>query len=93
MRVLLIVLVAFCGSAAAFAVWGASNVESRVAIEKSCMLLEAAENEGWLSKSQRYDVIQKVANSAKLDPSVREAAGRMRTACPKQVPTTPKETS
>jgi hypothetical protein len=96
MRVLLaglIVLGLFCGSAAAFAVWGASKVGSHVAIEKSCLLLEAAENEGWLSKSQRYDVIQKVASSVKLGPSVREAAGHMRTACPKRLPTAPKETS
>ena len=87
MRVLLacvIVLGAFIGSAVGFAIWGASKVGSHIEIEKSCMLLDAAEKEGWLSRSQRYDVIAKVAASAKLGQSERDAAARLRTACPKR---------
>lgn len=87
MRVLLawlIVLAAFAGSATGFAIWGSHKVAAHVQIETSCMLLDTAEKEGWLSRSERFDVIQRVAASSKLGPSVREAADRMRTGCPGQ---------
>src|SRR5206468_3447103 len=54
MRVLLawlIVLVAFVGSAATCAIWGSRKVAAHVQIETSCMLLDVAEKEGWLSRS------------------------------------------
>jgi hypothetical protein len=85
MRVLvawLIVLVAFVGSAATCAVWGSRKVAEHVRIETSCMLLDVAEKEGWLSRSQRFDLIQKVAGSSKVTPAVRGAADRMRGGCP-----------
>jgi hypothetical protein len=87
MRVLLaclIVLGAFGGTAIGFAIWGAGKVGPHVDIDTSCMLLDAAEHEGMLSKSERFDVIKKVATSAKLAPPVREAANRLRNACPKR---------
>ena len=85
MRVLLawlIVLVAFAGSAATCAVWGSRKVAVHVRIETSCMLLDVAEKEGWLSRSARFDLIQKVAASSKVSPAVRDAADRMRAGCP-----------
>lgn len=85
MRILLawlIVLAAFAGSATGFAIWGSRKVPAHVRIETSCMLLDVAEKEGWLSRSERFDVIQKVAASNKLSPSVRDAANRMRAGCP-----------
>jgi len=85
MRVLLawlIVLVAFAGSAATCAVWGSHRVAAHLQIETSCMLLDTAEREGWLSRSARFDLIQKVAASSKASPAVREAADRMRAGCP-----------
>jgi hypothetical protein len=85
MRVLLawlIVLVAFTGSAATCAVWGSRKVAARVQIETSCMLLDTAEKEGWLSRSARFDLIQKVAASSKVSAAVRDAADRMRAGCP-----------
>jgi len=84
MRVLLawlIVLVAFAGSAATCAVWGSRKVAAHVQIETSCMLLDVAEKEGWLSRSARFDLIQKVAASGKVSPAVRDAADRMRAGC------------
>jgi len=85
MRVLLawlIVLVAFAGSAATCAVWGSRKVAAHVRIETSCMLLDVAEKEAWLSRSARFDLIQKVAASSKVSPAVRDAADRMRAGCP-----------
>ena len=85
MRVLLawlIVLVAFVGSAATCAVWGSRKVAAQVQIETSCMLLDTAEKQGWLSRSARFDLIQKVAASSKVSPAVRDAADRMRAGCP-----------
>jgi hypothetical protein len=85
MRVLLawlIVLGAFAGSATAFAIWGSRKVAADVRIETSCMLLDAAEKEGWISRSARFDLMQKVATSSKTSPAVRDAADRMRTGCP-----------
>jgi hypothetical protein len=85
MRVLLawlIVLVAFVGSAATCAIWGSRKVAAHVQIETSCMLLDTAEKEGWLSRSQRFDLIQKVVGSSKVSPAVRDAADRMRAGCP-----------
>jgi hypothetical protein len=85
MRVLLawlIVLVAFAGSAATCGVWGSRKVAAQVQIETSCMLLDTAEKEGWLSRSARFDLIQKVAASSKASPAVRDAADRMRAGCP-----------
>jgi hypothetical protein len=90
MRVLLaclVVLGAFGGTAAGFAIWGAGQVGPQVEIDTSCLLLDAAENDGLLSRSERFDVIKKVA-AAKLAEPVRAAAGRLRT-CPKQPPLTP----
>jgi hypothetical protein len=87
MRVLLaclIVLGAFGGTTIGFAIWGASKVGPHVDIDTSCMLLDAAEHEGMLSKSERFDVIKKVTASAKLALPVREAANRLRNACPKR---------
>jgi hypothetical protein len=78
----LIVLVAFVGSATASAVWGSRKVAAHVRIETSCMLLDVAEKEGWLSRSQRFDLIQNVAGSSKVSPAVRDAADRMRAGCP-----------
>jgi hypothetical protein len=46
------------------------------------MLLDAAEKEGWISRSARFDLMQKVATSSKTSPAVRDAADRMRTGCP-----------
>jgi hypothetical protein len=91
MRVLLaclIVLGAFSGTAIGFAVWGAGQVRAQVETDTSCMLLDAAENDGLLSRSERLDVIRRVAASAKLAQPVRAAAGRLRTGCPKQPPAT-----
>jgi len=85
MRVLvtwLIVLVAFAGSATTSAIWGSYQVAAHVRIETSCMLLDTAEKEGWLSRSARFDVIQKVATSSKMSPAVRDAADQMRAGCP-----------
>jgi hypothetical protein len=85
MRVLLawlIVLGAFAGSATAFAIWGSRKVAAHVQIETSCMLLDAAEKEGWISRSARFDLIQKVATSSKSSPALRDAADRMRSGCP-----------
>jgi len=85
MRVLLawlIVTVAFVGSAVTCAVWGSRKVAAHVQIETSCMLLDVAEKEGWLSRSARFDLIQKVAASSKVSPAVRDAADRMRAGCP-----------
>jgi hypothetical protein len=85
MRVLLawlIVLGAFAGSATAFAIWGSRKVAADVRIETSCMLLDAAEKEGWISRSARFDLMQKVATSSKTNPAVRDAADRMRSGCP-----------
>ncbi len=85
MRVLLaclIVLGAFGGTAIGFAIWGAGKVGAHVEIDTSCMLLDAAEYDGLLSRSERFDVIRKVAASSKLAPSVREAASRLRNTCP-----------
>ena len=85
MRVLLawlIVLGAFAGSATAFGIWGSRKVAAHVRIETSCMLLDAAEKEGWISRSARFDLMQKVATSSKTSPAVRDAADRMRTGCP-----------
>src|SRR5262249_55576243 len=76
MRVLLawlIVLGAFAGSATAFAIWGSRKVAAHVTIETSCMLLDAAEKEGWISRSARFDLMQKVATSSKTTPAVRDA--------------------
>ena len=78
----LVVLVAFAGSAATCGVWGSRKVAAHVQIETSCMLLDTAEKEGWLSRSARFDLIQKVATSSKLSPEVRDAADRMRAGCP-----------
>jgi hypothetical protein len=85
MRVLLawlIVLGAFAGSATACAIWGSRKVAEHVRIETSCMLLDAAEKEGWISRSARFDLMQKVAASSKTSPAVRDAADRMRSGCP-----------
>jgi hypothetical protein len=85
MRVLvtwLIVLVAFAGSATTSEIWGSYQVAAHVRIETSCMLLDTAEKEGWLSRSARFDVIQKVAASSKMSPAVRDAADQMRAGCP-----------
>jgi hypothetical protein len=85
MRVLLawlIVLGAFACSATAFAIWGSRKVAAHVTIETSCMLLDAAEKEGWISRSARFDLMQKVATSSKTSPAVRDAADRMRSGCP-----------
>jgi len=87
MRILLaclIVLGAFGGSAIGFAILGASKVAVQVEIETSCMLLDAAERAGWLSRAQRFEVIHKVAASDKVEQSVRQAANKLRTACPKR---------
>jgi len=46
------------------------------------MLLDAAEKDGWLSRSERFDVIQKVAASNEVSLAVREAADQMRAGCP-----------
>jgi len=84
MRVLLawlVVLGAFAGSASGFAIWGASKVAARVEIETSCRLLDIAEREGMLTRSQRFDVIYKVATSGKVVRQVRDAADRLRTGC------------
>jgi hypothetical protein len=78
----LIVLVAFAGSATASAIWGSHIVAAHVRIETSCMLLDAAEKDGWLSRSERFDVIQKVAASNEVSLAVREAADQMRAGCP-----------
>jgi hypothetical protein len=83
----LIVLGAFAGSALGFALWGASKVGAHVAIDTSCRLLDAAENDGLLTRSQRFDVIQRVAMSTKLAQPVRNAATRLRNGCAKQPPT------
>ena len=85
MRVLLawlIVLGAFAGSATACAIWGSRKVAAHVRIETSCMLLDAAEKEGWISRSARFDLMQKVATSSKTSAAVRDAADRMRSSCP-----------
>jgi hypothetical protein len=85
MRVLLawlIVLGAFAGSATAFGIWGSRKVAAHVRIETSCMLLDAAEKEGWISRSARFDLMQKVATSTNISPAVRDAADRMRSGCP-----------
>jgi hypothetical protein len=85
MRVLLawlIVLGAFAGSATACAIWGSRKVAAHVRIETSCMLLDAAEKEGWISRSARFDLMQKVATSSKTSAAVRDAADRMRSGCP-----------
>ena len=85
MRTLLawvIVLTAFTGSATGFAIWGSRKVPPQVRIETSCRLLDVAEKESWLSRSQRFDLIQKVATSGTLSASVRNAANRMRAGCP-----------
>jgi len=87
MRVLLaclIVLGALVGSAIGFALWGAHKVGAHVAIDTSCLLLDAAEKEGWLTRSQRFDVIKQVTESTTLRRPVREAADRLRTGCPKR---------
>jgi hypothetical protein len=84
----LIVLGAFSGTAIGFALWGADKVRPQVEIETSCLLLDTAENESLLSRSERFDVIRKVAASTKLAPPVRAAAARLRT-CPKQPPLQP----
>jgi hypothetical protein len=87
MRVLiafLIVLGCFAGSAAGFAVWGARKIAPQVSIDTSCMLLDLAERKEMLSRSQRFDVIQKVVASGKLSPSVRQAADRLRNGCPRR---------
>ena len=55
----------------------------RTAIEKR--LIEArktAEKEGWISRSARFDLMQKVAMSSKTSAAVRDAADRMRSGCP-----------
>ena len=78
----LIVLATFAGSAAACAIWGSRQVAAHLRIETSCMLLNTAEKEGWLSRSARFDVIQKVAASNKVSPAVRDAADQMRAGCP-----------
>src|SRR5262245_3584 len=86
MRVLLaclIVLGAFAGSGFAFALIGAGKVESGLEIEMSCRLLRAAEDEGMLTRSERFEVIKTVAASTKLRPPARKAAARLRTDCPK----------
>jgi tripartite-type tricarboxylate transporter receptor subunit TctC len=85
MRVLLawlIVLGAFAGSAMACAIWGSHKVAAHVRIETSCMLLDAAEKEGWISRSARFDLMQKVATSSNISAAVRDAADRMRSGCP-----------
>jgi hypothetical protein len=85
MRVLLawlIVLGAFAGSATAFGIWGSRKVAAHVRIETSCMLLDAAEKEGWISRSARFDLMQKVATSSTISAAVRDAADRMRSGCP-----------
>jgi len=85
MRVLLawlIVLGAFAGSATACAIWGSRKVAAHVQIETSCMLLDAAEKEGWISRSARFELMQKVATSSKTSAAVRDAADRMRSSCP-----------
>jgi hypothetical protein len=46
------------------------------------MLLDAAEKEGWISRSARFDLMQKVATSSKISAGVRDAADRMRSGCP-----------
>jgi len=84
MRVLLaslVVLGAFAGSTLGFAIWGSSKVAARVEIETSCRLLDIAEQQGMLTRSQRFDVIYKVAASDKVVRRVREAADRLRTGC------------
>jgi len=78
----LIVLATFAGSAAASAIWGSRKVAAHVRIETSCMLLDTAEKQGWLSRSARFDVIQRVAASNKVSPAVRDAADQMRAGCP-----------
>jgi hypothetical protein len=86
MRVLvafLIVLVSFAGSAAGFAVWGAHKVAPQVSIDTSCLLLELAERKEMLSRSQRFNVIQKAIASRKLSASAIEMADRLRNGCPK----------
>jgi len=85
MRVLLawlIVLAAFASSTTASVIWGLHRVAAHVRIETSCMLLDAAEKEGWLSRSARFDLIQKVAASSKVSLAVRDAADQMRAGCP-----------
>lgn len=87
MRVLLaclIVLGALIASTVGFAMLGASKVKRDLAFETSCKLLDAAEKEGWLSRSQRFDVIRQIVESATLRQSVRAAADRLRTGCPKR---------
>ena len=84
MRVLLpwlVVLGAFAGGTLGFAIWGSSRVSARVEIETSCRLLDIAEHEGMLTRSQRFDLIYKVAASGKVERRVREAADRLRTGC------------
>jgi hypothetical protein len=80
----LVVLACFAGSAAGFAFGGAYMVGSHVSIETSCMLLNLAEEKGFLNRSQRFDVIAKVAASTKLGATARETAGRLRTGCPRR---------
>lgn len=85
MRTLLawvIVLTAFAGSATGFAIWGSRKVPPQVRIETSCRLLDGAEKEGWVSRSQRFELIQKIATSSTLGAPVRNAANRMRAGCP-----------
>jgi hypothetical protein len=87
MRVLfaiVFVLACFAGSAAGFAIWGAHQVSPQVSIDTSCMLLDLAERKEMLSRSQRFDVIQKVVASGKLGPPVRQTADRLRGGCPKR---------
>ena len=87
MRVLLaclIVLGALALSATGFAFWGASKISPYHMIETSCDLLSAAEKEGWLTRSQRFDLIKQVAENTTLRQPVRDAADRLRTGCRKR---------
>ena len=87
MRVLfacLIVLGALVVSGVGFAMWGASKISAFHTIETSCDLLETAEKQGWLTRSQRFDVIKRVTENTTLRQPVREAADRMRTGCRKR---------
>ena len=86
MRVLLalVTVLACCAaSAAGFWLWGAGMVGPQASIELSCRLLAVAERDGVLSRSQHFEIILKVAGLPKLSPAEREAANRLRIACPK----------
>jgi hypothetical protein len=86
MRVLLaclIVLACLVGSAVACWNWGVGKVGTHVSIDTSCRLLNLAEENGMLTRSQRFDIVQRVAASEKLSQTARNAAAALRIGCPR----------